>query len=84
MKKKSLKKVKKSKNKIQFTISRDTPIYDISQFKPKAAEFLIEHYNFYCVGCPLAFFETLEQGARLHGLTDEEIDRLVEKLNEIN
>ena len=37
----------------------------------------------HCVGCAAAGFETLEQGCAVHGLTEEETEKLVKKLNEI-
>ncbi len=74
--------IKKKVNK-KFKIRRNTPIYDISQFNKKASDYLMENYNLHCIGCPLAFLETLEEGLKLHGLNDEEIDKLVEKLNNL-
>jgi len=49
---------------------------------PEAAE-VLARYGFHCLGCVLASLETLEEGARAHGLSDEEIDRLVAEINQL-
>lgn len=36
-----------------------------------------------CVGCISAGLETLEMGMQNHGFSDEQIDKVVERLNEI-
>ncbi len=35
-----------------------------------------------CIGCAMARMETIEQGAKAHGFSDEDVDELVKKLNE--
>ncbi len=35
-----------------------------------------------CVHCPCAQGETLEQGCSAHGMSDEAVQKLVDKLNE--
>jgi len=35
-----------------------------------------------CIGCAMARLETIEQGAKAHGFSDEDVDELVKKLNE--
>lgn len=37
-------------------------------------------YGFHCVGCAVASFESIEDGAKAHGITSEEI---VEDLNKV-
>jgi len=34
-----------------------------------------------CVGCPMMSQETIEQGCKAHGLSNEEIDELIKKIN---
>ncbi len=48
---------------------------------PEAAEVLID-YGLHCVGCGASSFDTIEIGAKLHGMSDEEIDEMVERINE--
>jgi hybrid cluster-associated redox disulfide protein len=42
---------------------------------------VLANAGLHCVGCHSSANETIEQGCRVHGMTDEEIDSLVEKLN---
>lgn len=49
---------------------------------PKAGEILREEYGLHCVGCLAASFDSLEQGAKAHGLSDQEIKKMVERLNQ--
>ena len=38
-------------------------------------------YGLHCIGCQMAAFETLEQGAAVHGMTKNEIEEMIKKLN---
>lgn len=60
-------------------IDRKIKMLDLVDLYPKAAEVLMAH-GFHCLGCALAHFETLEDGAKAHGLSDQEIDQLIEKI----
>ncbi|MCX7678095.1 MAG: DUF1858 domain-containing protein [Spirochaetes bacterium] len=48
---------------------------------PNAVPILAE-YGMHCIGCHIAIYETIEQGARAHGLDDAEIETLINRLNE--
>ena len=52
----------------------------ILDMKPRAHETLRD-FGLGCIDCELGNFETLEEGAKGHGLTDKEIDELVEIIN---
>jgi len=67
------------KNKTKIT--KDILILDLVEQNPDLAEVLTGEYGFHCVGCMAASMETLEQGALVHGMTDKEIDKMVEDLN---
>jgi len=62
-------------------ITKKTPMNEILEANPKAAELLV-NCGMHCVGCPMAAQESLEDGCKAHGIEDKEIDELVEKLNE--
>ena len=56
------------------------------------AEVIIEHpeiapiltgYGLHCVGCHFSSIDTIESGAKIHGLTDEVIDMMVKDVNAI-
>ncbi|MBT3691156.1 DUF1858 domain-containing protein [Candidatus Woesearchaeota archaeon] len=61
-------------------ITKDMLIGEIISKNPKLAEELT-NMGMFCVGCPGAQFETLEQGLKVHGKTDKEIADFVKKLN---
>lgn len=50
--------------------------------KEKLAEVMYEK-GLHCVGCALASYETLEQGCKVHGLSEEEMKGLLKELNQI-
>ena len=58
-----------------------TLIAEIVRRHPEGAEILMR-YGLGCVHCPMAQQETLEQGARLHGLSAKEIERILNELNQ--
>ncbi|PJA86726.1 MAG: disulfide oxidoreductase, partial [Candidatus Moranbacteria bacterium CG_4_9_14_3_um_filter_42_9] len=43
---------------------------------PKVAEVLLD-YGLHCVGCAANSFDTIEMGAKLHGMSGTEIDEIV-------
>lgn len=67
-------------------ITRDMTIEDIfSHFPQKSQKLAQEMTNrgLHCVGCGAATWETLETGMLSHGFSEDEIDDLVNRLNEI-
>ena len=71
----------KSKEPKQF-VKRDMLLGDCVQKYPEAA-FVMMHYGLHCVGCHVAAYETIEQGAMAHGLDDAMIDKMVKEINEL-
>ena len=49
---------------------------------PEAAEVLTD-YGLSCVGCFASSFDTIEQGAKIHQLSDEELEEMIERINEV-
>ena len=49
---------------------------------PQTVEVFMGH-GMHCFGCFAAQMETIEEGARAHGMNEEETKKLVEELNEI-
>jgi len=64
-----------------FVISRTSPIGELVLNHPVSASVLLEH-GFHCIGCGLAAYETLEQGAAAHGFDDAAIDALVQEIKD--
>tara|TARA_Y100000310_G_scaffold325369_1_gene388740 strand:+ start:1260 stop:1448 length:189 start_codon:yes stop_codon:yes gene_type:complete len=59
------------------SITSKMTIGEIIQKKPKAAEVLMRA-GMGCVYCPVASMETLEQGAKAHGI---DVKKLLKELN---
>ena len=71
------KKNKASKKTKTNLITKDMSFAEIMEKHPDAAMMLIEK-GMHCMGCGMAAYETLEQGAIVHGLNP---DKLVKELN---
>jgi hybrid cluster-associated redox disulfide protein len=60
-------------------VTKDTIIEEVLKASPNAIQVLLK-YNLGCVACMGATQETIEQGARMHGVDPEPI---VKELNEL-
>ncbi len=49
---------------------------------PQAAEVLTD-YGLHCVGCFASSFDTINDASVIHSMSDEEIDEMVERVNEV-
>lgn len=58
-------------------IDKDMTMAEIVTEDPAAADKLME-MGLFCGGCPMAQFETIENGAMVHGI---DIDEIIEELN---
>ncbi len=67
---------------VPVVITRETNIADFAYQYPDAAEVLMD-YGLHCIGCFASAFDTIESGAKTHGMSDEEIDEMVERVNEV-
>ena len=47
---------------------------------PQAAP-VLAGYGMHCIGCHVAVSETIEQGARAHGMDDATIEKMMRDLN---
>lgn len=61
-------------------IKKETMMSEILINGPEAAGILFDA-GMHCVGCPMSMSETLEQGCLAHGMDENEIEKLVERLN---
>ncbi|MBI2106270.1 iron-sulfur cluster assembly accessory protein [Candidatus Woesearchaeota archaeon] len=73
-----------SESKIEFNgkVTKDTTIGDIVESHPEVIETLTE-LGVHCVGCHVSPFESLEMGFKGHGMSDEDVEQAVIKLNEV-
>jgi hybrid cluster-associated redox disulfide protein len=44
---------------------------------------LLMGYGLHCVGCHYSDIDTLESGAKLHGMSDEDIEMMVNDCNDL-
>lgn len=58
-------------------ITKDMKIKEVIEKYPETLK-VFDEFNFHCIGCMAASFETIEQGASVHGI---DVEEFVEKLN---
>lgn len=63
-----------------YRVANDMLISEVIAAFPKAAGVLLSH-GLHCVGCAANAFDTLEDGAKLHGMGDEEIAEMISEVN---
>jgi len=68
------------KHTTKIKIDPDMLIIDLTERYPLAVDFLISEYEFHCVGCIMAGFETLRQGAEAHGIVDLDFEEMIGRL----
>jgi len=65
-------------------ITKNMGIGEVLEKYPKVAK-VFRELQIQCVGCMAAHFESIEEGFTAHGMSEEEIDDAVKKMNaEIN
>jgi hybrid cluster-associated redox disulfide protein len=63
-------------------ITKDMIIGDVIRKYPQVVETLLEN-GIHCIGCHASAHESLEQGLKGHGMDDEKVDALIQKLNKV-
>ena len=61
-------------------VTKETPVMDALTKYPEIVPILMG-YGLHCVGCHFASFDTLERGAKMHGIDDETIDMMIKDSN---
>lgn len=77
MKHKTTKKIKNSSSKNKNFVTKKMSFSELIEKYPKSVEVLMNS-GMHCIGCAASTFETIEQGAIMHGLNP---DKLVEEIN---
>lgn len=62
-------------------ITKDTVIGDILDIAPQTAPIFFS-IGMHCLGCPSSRGETVEEACMVHGLTGEQMDKLLDIVNE--
>ena len=63
-------------------ITKDTPVKELIDEHPDVQEILME-YGLHCAGCSFSEFDTLEDGAMIHGLDDEDVGMIIKDVNSV-
>jgi len=63
-------------------ITKDMTLGEIVKNYPETAEIMLKH-GLHCVGCHVAAWETLEQGAGAHGMKEKEIESMLNEMNKL-
>ena len=62
-------------------ITKDTVIGDILDVAPQTAPIFLS-IGMHCLGCPSSRGETVEEACMVHGLVEEQMDKLIALVNE--
>ena len=62
-------------------ITKETVIGDILDVAPQTAPIFLS-IGMHCLGCPSRRGETVEEACMVHGMTDEQMDKLIALVNE--
>lgn len=73
-------KEKKENTDSRPKITKDMNLADVLFRWPQTAEVFMD-YGLHCVGCGAAGFDTIEMGAQIHNLNEEEIAQMVDDAN---
>ena len=68
---------------VQLQMKKQTGITKNMAFSEALAKYpetlpIFLKYGMHCIGCPMAMTETIEQGAKAHGI---DVDKLIKELN---
>jgi hybrid cluster-associated redox disulfide protein len=72
--------MKKSDEEIK--IAKEMNLAELVYKFPETEEVLLD-YGLHCVGCMASSFDTLEMGAKAHGMTDKDIEEMLTRINEV-
>lgn len=61
-------------------ITRGMTLGEIIKEYPETVEVMLKR-GLHCVGCHIAAWETLEQGAKAHGMSDKDIESMLKEMN---
>ncbi|MFZ5424272.1 MAG: DUF1858 domain-containing protein [Patescibacteria group bacterium] len=70
-----------NKNKKQIKVDRNTNIANIVFMYPQVEEVMLD-YGLHCAGCFANAFDTIGGGAEIHGMDEEELEEMIDRINE--
>lgn len=70
--------MKKIKSKDKIT--KDMTFQQVIEKYPNSVDVML-NYGLHCIGCHVASWETIEQGAAAHGLKKKDIEKMLDEMN---
>lgn len=70
----------KLKKSSSYVLTKNTILSEIVGESPRTAELLSE-YGLHCVNCFASTFDTLETGAQVHGMDNDEMEQMIDEIN---
>ncbi len=64
-----------------FVLTKEKLLGEVAIESPEAA-MLLGEYGLHCISCFASSFDTLEIGAKVHGMSDEEVDDMIAEINQ--
>lgn len=64
-------------------IDPNIKISELAMKHPEVVDFLISEYGFHCIGCFVSEFETLEEGAQVHGIINQDFEEMIKRAEDI-
>jgi hybrid cluster-associated redox disulfide protein len=61
-------------------ITKEMTLGEVVSKYPKSISVML-NYGMHCIGCGMAVYETIEQGASAHGLDPKTIEKMVKEMN---
>lgn len=62
-------------------VTKDSNLGEVAKSYPAAAQVMLS-YGLHCVGCFANAYDTVEMGARIHGMTETEVKEMLAQINE--
>lgn len=78
--KKTVPKKTASKKAVKAKITKDMTLGELIEKFPSTVEILMKH-GLHCVGCGVAYWETVEQGCLAHGMPKAKIEKMIKEMN---
>jgi iron-sulfur cluster repair protein YtfE (RIC family) len=64
-----------------YKLTKKSNLGQVAEECPRAIELLTE-YGLFCAGCFMRVYETVETGAKIHGLSDKDIHKMISEIND--
>ena len=67
-------------NEPKIKANKGMSFFELIEKFPKSTE-ILQNYGLHCMGCMMAKVESVEQGCKMHGMEDAQIDKMIEEIN---